>query len=212
MERIDQPFEQFGLLDGEQAFVLDPFSAGEPGAQAFDNENLFDQAGHLTDAGLHALRDGTLDELGRLEAAEHLTFCDLCLMRYTAMLEAMPEKLQKPMRDLIPQVQALMRMRSIRVMTNRYVSVAAAVVLAFGLWQFSAFGRGLAKGWAPADPATLAPRTSFSQTMLQAFGGVCDGLNGIFDSFQSSAQSGLAQLADPFQSFRNGGNETADGE
>ena len=85
----------------------------------FDNEALFDAEGHLTDEGLHALQEGRLDELGSLEAAEHLTFCDYCLARYTALIELAPEKLKQPMRDLIPQVQALMRLRSFRIMTNR---------------------------------------------------------------------------------------------
>ena len=96
----------------------------------FDNEKLFDAEGHLTDEGLYALKDGTLDDLGALEAAEHLTFCDYCLLRYTKMIDNAPECLQQPMRDLIPQVQNLMRLRSFRIMTNRYVSAAAAVVLA----------------------------------------------------------------------------------
>ena len=80
----------------------------------FDNEKLFDAEGHLTDDGLYALKDGTLDDLGALEAAEHLTFCDYCLLRYTKMIDAAPECLQQPMRDLIPQVQNLMRLRSFR--------------------------------------------------------------------------------------------------
>ena len=105
----------------------------------FDNEKLFDRSGHLTGGGLDAMQNGTLDELGSLEAAEHLSFCDACLSRYTNWLEAMPEKLLAPANDLIPQVQNLMRMRSIRVMTNRYISVAAAVIIAFTLWQFGAF-------------------------------------------------------------------------
>ena len=35
---------------------------------------LFDQNGCLTEEGLHAVIGGQLDELGRLEAAEHLSF------------------------------------------------------------------------------------------------------------------------------------------
>ena len=97
----------------------------------FDNEKLFDAEGHLTDEGLYALKDGTLDDLGALEAAEHLTFCDYCLLRYTKMIDNAPECLQQPMRDLIPQVQNLMRLRTFRIMTNRYVSTAAAVALGF---------------------------------------------------------------------------------
>lgn len=56
----------------------------------FDNEKLFDAEGHLTDEGLYALKDGTLDDLGALEAAEHLSFCDYCLLRYTAISRLRP--------------------------------------------------------------------------------------------------------------------------
>ena len=38
----------------------------------FDNEKLFDAEGHLTDEGLYALKDGTLDDLGALEAPDIL--------------------------------------------------------------------------------------------------------------------------------------------
>ena len=46
----------------------------------FDNNKLFDAEGHLTDEGLYAIKDGTLDDLGALEAAEHLSFCDYCFV------------------------------------------------------------------------------------------------------------------------------------
>ena len=47
---------------------------------------LFHENGCLTDEGLQALVNGELDELGRLEAAEHLSYCNRCLDRYTALL------------------------------------------------------------------------------------------------------------------------------
>ena len=47
---------------------------------------LFDKNGCLTDEGLQALQAGGLDELGRLETAEHLSYCDKCMDRYTALL------------------------------------------------------------------------------------------------------------------------------
>ncbi len=131
-------------------------------AAVFDDQNLFDPRGHLTDAGLQALCAGTLDELGRLEAGEHLSFCDYCLARYTALLEKLPRGLQAPMRDLVPQVQALMRRRSFRILTNRYVSAAAAVVLAFVMWQFGLFGSpALIRQEAPAPK----PAWSLSETL-----------------------------------------------
>ena len=123
----------------------------------FDNEKLFDAEGHLTDEGLYALKDGTLDDLGALEAAEHLTFCDYCLLRYTKMIDNAPECLQQPMRDLIPQVQNLMRLRSFRIMTNRYVSTAAAVALAFLLWNVTTFGITGSTGVPDPHPPSRSP-------------------------------------------------------
>ena len=40
---------------------------------------LFREDGCMTDAGFRAMMDGQLDELGRLEAAEHLSYCDQCM-------------------------------------------------------------------------------------------------------------------------------------
>ena len=52
---------------------------------------LFQNNGHLTDEAIRALTRGEdLEELTRLEMAEHLSFCDECLERYTAALENAP--------------------------------------------------------------------------------------------------------------------------
>ena len=59
---------------------------------------LFREDGCLSDEGLHALTAGQLDELGRLEAAEHLAYCDKCTDRYTALLTA--DALTDPPRDV----------------------------------------------------------------------------------------------------------------
>lgn len=144
----------------------------------FDNANLFDAWGHLTDPGLRAITEGTLDELGRLEASEHLSFCDYCLARYTALIEAMPQRLQDPMRDLIPQVQALMRRRSFQILTNRYFSAVAAVVLCFTMWQFGVFGPVTTMRFTTSDP--VAPKSSFSELVQQW----SDGFDSMFDSWR----------------------------
>lgn len=156
----------------------------------FDNNLLFDTAGHLTDAGLDAVKDGTLDDLGSLEAAEHLTFCDYCLQRYTALLDAAPACLQTPMRDLVPQVQALMRLRSFRILTNRYVSAAAAVVLAFALWQFGAF----TPPKTAIKPSESIPKTAVSTVLNGTFADISNGIHGVLSGFTATAQDGLAQL------------------
>lgn len=158
----------------------------------FDNEKLFDKEGHLTDDGLYALRDGTLDDLGALEAAEHLSFCDYCLLRYTQLIDAAPACLQEPMRDLIPQVQNLMRLRRFRIMTNRYVSAAAAVVLAFMLWGFASLGSNQQMAARSVQPRE--PRMSFGQWLDTAVTGFYDSLDDTFSNFTLAAENGLAQL------------------
>ncbi|MBM6716436.1 hypothetical protein H6B15_07150 [Gemmiger formicilis] len=175
-------------------------------APYFDNNNLFDTAGCLTPSGLEALRDDRLDELGRLEAAEHLTFCDRCLARYTALLESI--QLSAPMRDLIPQVQALMRLRTFRIMTNRYVSVAAAIALALALWRFGLFG--VAPAAAPQEKTEPRQNTSVSQMLGKALNGASEGLQGVLDSIQDTALSGWAQLSD--NNRQNHGQAAATGE
>lgn len=158
----------------------------------FDNEKLFDAEGHLTDDGLYALKDGTLDDLGALEAAEHLSFCDYCLLRYTELIDAAPACLQEPMRDLIPQVQNLMRLRRFRIMTNRYVSAAAAVVLAFVLWGFASMGASQRMAARSVQPQE--PRVTFGQWWDTTVNGFYDSLNDTFSDFTLAAENGLAQL------------------
>lgn len=158
----------------------------------FDNEKLFDTEGRLTKEGLYALKDGTLDDLGALEAAEHLSFCDYCLLRYTALIDAAPACLQEPMRDLIPQVQNLMRLRRFRIMTNRYVSAAAAVVLAFMLWGFASLGHNQQMANRTVQPRE--PRVSLGQWWDHTVSGFYSSLDDTFSNFTLAAENGLAQL------------------
>ena len=165
----------------------------------FDNNKLFDAEGHLTDEGLYAIKDGTLDDLGALEAAEHLSFCDYCLLRYTAMIDAAPDCMKQPMRDLIPQVQSLMRLRSFRIMTNRYVSAAAAVVLGFVMWgAVSTFG---------VPNAAAVRQERFGTKFNTAVNGFYKSLDDTFKSFTLTAENGLDQIR--AQSI---GGSTAKGE
>ena len=112
------------------------------------------------------------------------------------------------MRDLIPQVQALMRLRAFRVMTNRYVSVAAAIALALALWRFGLFGAAPAA--APKEVQESRPNTSISQMLGSALDGASEGLQNVLGSIQDTALSGWAQLSD--NNRQNHGQEAATGE
>ncbi|MDL2293642.1 zf-HC2 domain-containing protein [Ruminococcaceae bacterium OttesenSCG-928-D13] len=98
---------------------------------------LFHEDGHLTDAGLAALIDGGLDELERLEVAEHLSFCDKCLVRYTALLT--DEVLLTPETPQKPKVMKRLRSRTWKVRVGRYATVAAAACLAVVMWAVGSF-------------------------------------------------------------------------
>ena len=102
---------------------------------------LFLQNGHLSDEGLEALIAGTLDEMQRLEAAEHLSFCDECLTRYTGLLTG--EVLEEPEQDMTLPVMRRLRRRAVKLVWNRYAAAAAAVVITAGLWYSGVFGMAM---------------------------------------------------------------------
>lgn len=88
--------------------------------------------GHLTDEALTALvQNEGLEELGRLEIAEHLSFCDLCLQRYTDLLCGV--ELMAPERSCQKTLWVRVRTRTLRLVTSRYATAAAAVALALTL-------------------------------------------------------------------------------
>ena len=152
---------------------------------------LFYENGHLTPEGLNALVDGQLDEMARLEAAEHLSFCDECLVRYTALVEQAP--LAAPETPLAPGVWQRIRRRAWRIVTSRYATAAAAAAFALIIW-----GTGLfqnlgtpreVKPAPPAEPKAYSPVTSrmnefVSETGRQINAAITD----FFARFQKGAQ------------------------
>ena len=91
--------------------------------------------GHLTDEALTALILGTdADELGRLEMAEHLAFCDQCLQRYTDLLAA--GTLLTPAKSCQESLWRRIRARTLHLLTSRYATAAARWL---GHWK--CFGR-----------------------------------------------------------------------
>ena len=99
--------------------------------------DVFRNDGHLTDTALAALSRGEeLAELTRLEMAEHMAFCDLCLQRYTDFLAG--AELMTPEQSCRESVWRRIRMRTARLLTSRYATAAAAVTLALTLLWGSA--------------------------------------------------------------------------
>lgn len=102
---------------------------------------LFRDDGHLTDEALTALAGESLDDLSRLEIAEHLAFCDLCLQRYTLALE--PQPLLTPSRSCRESLMRRIRERTLHLITSRYATAAGC----------RGFGADGGMGQRIADPA-----------------------------------------------------------
>lgn len=105
---------------------------------------LFDKNGCLTDEGLQALQAGGLDELGRLETAEHLSYCDKCMDRYTALLTA--DALETPPHSAHKAVMAAIWVRLMQNTWGRAAVAGVAAVLAFTMWRSGTIDQLLISG------------------------------------------------------------------
>lgn len=145
--------------------------------------DVFRSDGHLTDESLEALaQSAPLEELTRLEMAEHLAFCDLCLQRYTDRLERAP--LLTPERSCRETLWGRVRARMAQLFVNRYATAAAAVVLALTLlWGGGGLSDRIAQdqmAWFHrANDAVTEWASGWPQALEETFGR----LDGFFDSF-----------------------------
>lgn len=158
---------------------------------------LFHENGCLTDAALRAVVDGTLDETARLEVCEHLSFCDACLLRYTALLD--DDMLLTPEEPVAPGVMQRIREKTMRVLVNRYTRAAAVAVLALALWSTGVFSSLVPKLPDPQQsaPAPIeAPLEEPAETTIEAPISAGARVNGFFRSAGDSISAALYGLAD----------------
>lgn len=147
--------------------------------------------GHLTDDALTALvQTQELGQLGRLEIAEHLSYCNLCLQRYTEALTCIP--LLTPDQSCQTSIWRRIRSRAIRMITSRYATAAAAVALALTLlWSDTSFAGRLQARW---DQENRAPEAHQAFQILpeewtRSLNGLLTGFQGLFDPPQGGNHS-----------------------
>ena len=147
---------------------------------------IFRHDGHLTDRALAALVAGeSLDETARLEIAEHLAYCDLCLQRYTDALAGAP--LLTPEHSCRESLWRRIRARTIQIFTSRYAAAVAGVVLALTLVWGSGYG-SIRLPELPEDRPTVSDGLrKWNESLDNAMSGV----NEFFD--------GLSRMAPPVQ-------------
>lgn len=138
-------------------------------------KELFWEDGHLTDEALTALVEGSLNEDQRLEVGEHLSFCDKCLDRYTALLTG--EVLEQPSEDQTLPTLRRVRKKQRRLALHRYASAAAAVVLGSVLWYsgvFQAVGESLNQ---PPESFAKPPVAQQGQTPVRVGDSILQAVN-----------------------------------
>ncbi len=149
--------------------------------------NLFLDNGHLTDEGLQELIDGSLDEMQRLEVSEHLSFCDECLVQYTNLLTE-PICIE-PKQDLVLPVMQRLRKKVLCVITSRYATAAAAVVLTLCLWV-SGFFSGI-----HAEESHMGQQTtsshSFSGKIQQMFWNISATFSNMMDEVSGDISNSI---------------------
>ena len=140
--------------------------------------------GHLTDETLAALARGReLDELTRLEVAEHLAFCDACLQRYTDLLA--PAPLLVPAHSCRERLWVRVRRRTLRLVTSRYATAAAAVALALTvLWGSAAISLPQRR---PALPEVPQQLQHWPEQWSDSLNGALSRFNAMFDDLGGAA-------------------------
>ncbi len=151
------------------------------------NHLYFDSGGHLTAKALGDLASGApIEELARLEIAEHLSYCDKCIKAYTDLLCPQPPV---DLTQLPPaQVTARRAAREGRVLfLQRCARVGFAACLTLMVWL---------GGLSQIDPETLpkvdmhAAGEKISDSLADFSQQISDGLDQLFDfSFERSFKS-----------------------
>ena len=118
--------------------------------------------------------EDALDALARLEMAEHLSYCDRCLQRYTQLLAQ--DALLTPSHSCRESLWRRIRARTMGILTSRYATAAAAVALALTvLWGSTAVSLPEAprhfQSWPERWSDTLDSGLSRLNTMFDDLGG-----------------------------------------
>ena len=154
---------------------------------------LFHEDGHLTQEGMKAIIEGTLDEMQDLEASEHLSFCDSCLVEYLSVLEE--TQLLAPAVPIAETVMSKIRKKAVRILFNKYTTVAVAAGLVVAMWSSGFIGALLRPETVLPDKQTNAisrqadNEPGIGQRLNQAAGAAGSAMNHMFDEFLSAASN-----------------------
>ena len=141
---------------------------------------LFNPDGHLTDEALGMLAADELEELSRLEGAEHLSFCDACVQKYTDFLCA-GELMELP-EELHETILRRLHRKTKLLLFNRYGAMAAAACFAILFWLTGVFSPQARTQ--PSGTGETEPSVSISERTASFTRSITDQLNGLLEKIQ----------------------------
>lgn len=135
-------------------------------------KELFDNDGHLTDIAFMLLDSNKLDDLQRLEIAEHNSFCDECLDRYIGYVEK--SELMIPSELMKKKINNKIFVNNKKICLNQYISVAIAACFTMIFWITGAFN--ISSG----NHNLVTLTSSFTQKTIEITEGISDRFNQVF--------------------------------
>lgn len=148
---------------------------------------LFLPSGCLSDRGLSALVREELNEEQRMEASEHLDFCDSCVERYAALLGG--EELLTPPAPVAPAVMEKLRPKARMLFFGRLMRVSIAAAMALVIWNGLLLGNG---GLFKFSADWVNSRPQREQAVTQNAGGWGSGLNDLMNGLNSWMNSWMS--------------------
>ncbi len=142
--------------------------------------DLFYEDGHVNEKALQSLIDGELDEMGRLEISEHLSFCDECLMKYSDMLSF---NSNEPLDygETAQRIMPVVKKRLMRERLYKYSTMAVAACLAITFWITGVFNIDTSE----VKPPDVGSHTRKITEWVSKFThDVTNGIGGFFDQIQ----------------------------
>ena len=140
---------------------------------------LFNDNGCLSDAAFEALiHNRPLDDLERLEIAEHLSFCDACTEKYARLLDE--SLLISPVEPVAPTVMQRIRQRARKLFVNKYATVVAAASFAIIFWNLGVFSIDVKRQDSRVLDTLVNGAASFSQRTTELSDSITQTLNKIF--------------------------------
>lgn len=100
-------------------------------------DEFFNRDGHLTDYAIKSIINDDVNELQRLEFAEHTSFCDECLTKYINSIDN--TELMTPPETVEKQIIKRISNNKRRFRINQYFSMAVAACFALIFWVTGIF-------------------------------------------------------------------------